>query len=197
MLTLSREHGVIEGRRGSCGGMTCGPGLCCAINIHAYTGESTQACTDTHQTHSWGCTVVSARLIMFSNEPRSSAVRDGVRESSPPLCFSYFNNPPCVWEFGEEPSLGCWDWGRATDTTQPHRYKNHRHDEVGPVEGNCNGKMKTEKLPQHLRRRERSGDRDQRRHSPHQEAQAPKKKSSLFKATFTSAAVPFLSYKDE
>lgn len=44
--------------------MTYGSGLWGAINIHACTGENTQASTDTHQTHSKGSAVMAAWFIL-------------------------------------------------------------------------------------------------------------------------------------
>ena len=85
----------------------------------------------------------------------------------------------CVWERERErekehwevPSLGFSDWGRAKDTTQPHRqteiqrhtlslslslYLSHTHTHTHTHTGrNSNGKRKTEKLPEHLHGRQR------------------------------------------
>lgn len=186
--------------------MTYGSGLWGAINIHACTGENTQACTDANTQRRkccYGCLVYLYFSVDFLwNQPGSSAVTDIVGESGPSRCFSYTSTLQseschntavhmCVRELWHEPSL---NWGRATDTTQPQKQTEiqkqshtHTHREAGPVEGNSNGKMKTENLPQHLCRQERLRDWDQQWCNFDQKTQTPPLKSSLKP---TNAVVP-------
>lgn len=156
--------------------MTYGSGLWGAINMHAQVKAHRHVQTQTYSCKEKLLWLVALSAIHFSEDnslKSSSAVKDTVRgvkvvllgaSATSTLQSESCHNTAvrvrvcvCVREKALRGTLI-----RALRLRKSHRHNTTTqtdrdtetdcltHGEAAPVEGNCNGKMKTEKLPQHL-----------------------------------------------